>query len=388
MEGRLVYFRPRTVLVVLAVVLATALVLRVLWVTRDVLIWAAIAVFLAMALNPAVEWLQARGIRRRGLAVGIVFVGAVLGIAAVGALFVPTLVREVNDFAQAVPDYVDDLTKGRGRLGFLERDYQIVEKVREAIEKSGAAGVLGLSSTAVAVTKSVISAVVAVLTIAFLTLFMLLEGPAWVERIYSLLPETSQPRWRRVGHEIYRTVGGYVTGNLAISFVAGVASTTVLLVLGVPYAVALGLLVAILDLVPLAGATIAAVIVATVGFLHSIRRRADRVLRRLPAVREPRAPAARLRPHRAALAARRPDRGADGRQTGGRGGRARCDPDRRLDAGRVARLARPPAPDPGRARLVVRRPGSAALGAASVSLSAEEKSALGRRKTRLRSVTN
>ena len=65
--------------------------LRVLWVTRDVLIWAAIAVFLAMALNPAVEWLQARGIRRRGLAVGIVFVGAVLGIAAVGALFVPTL---------------------------------------------------------------------------------------------------------------------------------------------------------------------------------------------------------------------------------------------------------------------------------------------------------
>jgi predicted PurR-regulated permease PerM len=269
-EGRLVFFRPRTVLVVLGVILAAALVLRVLWVTRDVLIWVAIAVFLAMALNPAVDWLQARGIRRRGLAVGIVFLGAVLGIVAIGALFVPTLVREVNDFAQAVPDYIDDLTKGRGRLGFLERDYQIVEKVREAIEKSGAAGVLGLSSTALAVTKSVVSAVVAVLTIAFLTLFMLLEGPAWVERIYGLLPETSQPRWRRVGRDIYRTVGGYVTGNLAISFVAGVASTIVLLVLGVPYAVALGLLVAILDLVPLAGATIAAVIVSTVGFLHSI----------------------------------------------------------------------------------------------------------------------
>jgi predicted PurR-regulated permease PerM len=110
MEGRLVYFRPRTVLVVLGVALAAALVLRVLWVTRDVLIWAAIALFLAMALNPAVEWLQARGIRRRGLAVGIVFVGTVLGIVAVGALFVPTLVREVNDFAQAVPYFVDDLT--------------------------------------------------------------------------------------------------------------------------------------------------------------------------------------------------------------------------------------------------------------------------------------
>ena len=119
-------------------------------------------------------------------------------------------------------------------------------------------------------TKSVVNAVVATLTIAFLTLFMLLEGPNWVERLYSLLPETSQPRWRRVGREIYRTVGGYVTGNLAISFIAGVTSTIVLLVLGVPYAVALGLLVAILDLIPLAGATIAAIIVSTVGFLDSL----------------------------------------------------------------------------------------------------------------------
>ena len=128
---------------------------------------------------------------------------------------------------------------------------------------------LGLSDTALAVTKGVVSAVVAMLTIAFLTLFMLLEGPAWVERFYSLLPEPSQPRWRKVGRDIYRTVGGYVTGNLAISLVAGVGSTIVLLVLGVPFAVALGLLVAILDLIPLAGATIAAILVTTVAFLDS-----------------------------------------------------------------------------------------------------------------------
>jgi predicted PurR-regulated permease PerM len=270
MEERLVRFRPRAVLVVLGVVLAAGIGLRVLWVTRDVLIWVAIALFLAMALNPAVDWVQARGLRRRAAAVGVVFIGTVLAVIAVGALFVPTLVREANDFADAVPGYVDDLTAGRGPLGFLERDYQIVEKIRDAIEKSGAAGVLGLTGTAVAVTKSVVSAVVAVLTIAFLTLFMLLEGPTWVERLYSLLPERSQPRWRQVGSDVYRTVGGYVTGNLAISVVAGVTSTIVLLILGVPFAVALGLLVAILDLIPLAGATIAALLVSTVGFLHSV----------------------------------------------------------------------------------------------------------------------
>ena len=98
---------------------------------------------------------------------------------------------------------------------------------------------------------------------------MLLEGPAWVERIYGLMPTEKQPRWRKVGGDIYRTVGGYVTGNLAISFVAAVISTGVLLGLGVPYAVALGLLVGLLDLIPLAGATIAAILVSAVGFTHS-----------------------------------------------------------------------------------------------------------------------
>ncbi len=204
-----------------------------------------------------------------GLAVGIVFIGAILLIIGIAATFVPTLVREVNDLADAVPGYIDDLTRGRGRLGFLERDYHIVERAREAIEKSGVGGVLGLSNTALSVTKSILNAVIAVVTIAFLTLFMLLEGPAWVERIYGLLSEESRPRWRKVGGDIYRTVGGYVTGNLAISLIAGVVSTAVLLILGVPYAVALGLVVAILDLIPLAGATLAAIIVSVVGFLHS-----------------------------------------------------------------------------------------------------------------------
>ena len=268
LDERLVRFRPRAILTVIGVVLAAAIVLQVLWVTRSVIIWVLIAVFLAMALNPAVELLVGRGMRR-GPAVAIVFVGAILVIVGIAATFVPTLIREVNDLADAIPGYIDDLTSGRGKLGFLERDYQIVEKARAALEKSGVGGVLGLSDTALSLTKSILNAVVAVVTIAFLTLFMLLEGPTWVERIYGLVSEEAQPRWRKVGGDIYRTVGGYVTGNLAISLVAGVVSTTVLLVLGVPYAVALGLIVALLDLIPLAGATLAAIIVSAVGFLHS-----------------------------------------------------------------------------------------------------------------------
>jgi predicted PurR-regulated permease PerM len=268
-EERVVYFKPRVVLMVLSIILAAIVLIEILQVARSVLTWIFIAVFLAMALNPAVEWLIARGVRRRGMAVAGAYLGTLLAIAALGATFVPVLVEQVNAFIEAVPGYVDDLTRGRGPFGFLEREYEITDRVRDAVEEGGAAQVLGISGTALAVTKSVLTAVVAVVTIAFLTFFMLLEGPAWMNRFYGLLPAESQPRWRAVGYDIYRTVGGYVTGNLAISLIAGTISTAVLLILGVPYAVALGLLVALLDLIPLAGATIAAVVVTTVGFLDS-----------------------------------------------------------------------------------------------------------------------
>jgi predicted PurR-regulated permease PerM len=268
-EERAVYFRPRVVLIVLSMILAAIVLIEILQVARSVLTWIFIAVFLTMALNPAVEWLMQHGVRRRGFAVAGAYLGALLVIAALGATFVPVLIEQVNDFVDAVPGYVDDLTRGRGPFGFLEREFQITDRVSDAVEEGGAGQILGVSGTALAVTKSVITAVIAIVTIAFLTLFMLLEGPAWVNRFYSLLPAESQPRWRAVGYDIYRTVGGYVTGNLAISLIAGTISTAVLLGLGVPYAVALGLLVALLDLIPLAGATIAAVIVTTVGFLDS-----------------------------------------------------------------------------------------------------------------------
>jgi predicted PurR-regulated permease PerM len=127
-----------------------------------------------------------------------------------------------------------------------------------------------LSGAAVSITRGVVNIVIGTITILFLTFFMLLEGPVWVERLYSLLSPESQPRWRKVGHDIYRQIGGYVTGNLVISLIAGGLTTIVLLILGVPYAVALGLIVAILDLIPLAGATIAAIIIAAVAFLHTI----------------------------------------------------------------------------------------------------------------------
>jgi predicted PurR-regulated permease PerM len=267
---RVVELRPRTILRVLLIAIAVALTLEVVWIARHVLAWVVIAVFLALALDPFVGWIQRRTGLGRGPAIGVAYLVLIVVIAGVGASFIPKLIDEVNGFVDQLPNYLHDVTHGRGRLGFLETKYHVVEKVREQIKSGGSRKVLGLSGAALSVTKSVITVIAATVTIVFLTFFMLLEGRSWVDRVYSLFPEESRPRWRRVGHDIYKTVGGYVTGNILISLIAGASVTVVLLVMGVPYAVALGLLVAVLDLIPLAGATVAGVVVVVVAFLHTV----------------------------------------------------------------------------------------------------------------------
>jgi predicted PurR-regulated permease PerM len=268
-EERIVRFHPRTILLTLGIVLGVAVLLWLAWQARQVLTWVFIALFLALALNPFVEWLQRHGIRRRGFAAAIAFGGAIVAIAALGGIFIPTLMSEVNDFADAVPGYVEDITEGRGRLGFLQTEYQIVDRVEEAIGSGGASQILGGAGAAIDVTRSILTIVIAIITIVVMTFFMLLEGPRWIERFYSLMSEESQPRWRMVGRRIYRTVGGFVSGALLIALIAGITSGILLSVTGVEYAIALALLVALLDLIPLAGATLAAVVVTTVAFLSS-----------------------------------------------------------------------------------------------------------------------
>ena len=267
-EVRVVAIRPRTVLVVLGITVLVGVVLVLGYLAWHVLSWILIAILLAAALNPAVEAFERRGLKR-GWAATLVFVLALLVVTAIGFLIIPPLVAQVRDFIQAVPDFIDDLTAGRGPLGFLQDEYQIVDRIREAVDRQGAGGVLGLGEPVLDIVRSIVTAVVGVVTIIFLTYFMLLEGPRTIERVLGLLPEGTRGRYERVLRDIYRAISGYVSGNLLISLVAGTISTAVLFVVGSEYAVALGLLVAILDLIPLAGATLAAIIVSTVIFIET-----------------------------------------------------------------------------------------------------------------------
>jgi predicted PurR-regulated permease PerM len=266
-EERIVYFRPRAILIVLGIVISATAIIAFLFLAWHVITWILIALFLALALNPAVEFFERHGLRRSLSTLLVIFL-ALVAFGGLGALLIPPLIDQVEEFVAAVPDFVEDLTAGRGPLGFLQEDYQIVDKVRAAIEKQGAGGVLGITTASLAVARGVVSFVVGVVTITFLTIFMLIEGPRIAQRFRDFLPEALKPRWDRVGGDIYRTVGGYVGGNLAISLIAGVGAAIVLFVLGSSYAIALAVVVAIFDLIPLAGATLAALIVSTVAFIE------------------------------------------------------------------------------------------------------------------------
>jgi predicted PurR-regulated permease PerM len=269
-DEQYILFRPRNVLSVVTLLIGVAIVLWVVWIARTVVVWIIVAAFLSLALNPAVAWLQRHGVRHRGAAVGIVFLLALAIIGGAAALIIPPLIRQIGDFIAAVPGYVSDLTHGRGPFGFLETKYQVVEKAQAALKGNGGTKILTHAGVLVSIGKGIATFITATLTITFLTLFMLLEGPAWLERFYAALPESRQDRFRAMGHEIYRTVGGYVNGNLLISVVCGVVYGVTLAALGVKYALALASIAALLDLVPLAGATIGGILVAGIAFAHSL----------------------------------------------------------------------------------------------------------------------
>jgi predicted PurR-regulated permease PerM len=258
----------RTIWATIAAVLLTVVALWLLIHVERVLIWLVIAVFFAVVLNPAVDLLVRRVNLRRSVATIVVFI---LGIALVSGLvtvFVAPLVSEGQRLAEDLPAYVEDAREGRGPLGGIIERYDLEERVRERagdIQKYFSEA----GSRTVQVLGAVGAAVAALLTIFVMTVLLLLDGPRILQGITAALPQGRRERVRAVAADCARAVTGYMAGNLLISVIAGSLTFIFLLIIGVPFAGVLALLVAVLDLIPLVGATVAAVIVAITAFFHS-----------------------------------------------------------------------------------------------------------------------
>lgn len=266
-ESKHVVVAPGTLLTLVAFLLGGALLAAFAYQIRWILAQLLTAVVLAMAMEPPVRALARRGLSRSH-AVGASFAAAVVAVATFGYLLLPPLVIAVVNFAQDIPNILHDLTLGQGSFGFLESQFHVVEYARAWVERSG--GTIAAAAPARQAAGGFLHAGAALVTIPFLTYFVALSGAQWFEALLRAVPEGSRERWRRIGRGTSDAVGGYVFGNLLISVIAGAFTTAVLLATRVPHPVPLGLIVAVLDLVPLVGATLGAILVAAVALTKGI----------------------------------------------------------------------------------------------------------------------
>ncbi|MGJ6962401.1 AI-2E family transporter [Streptosporangium sp. G11] len=233
--------------------------------SRSVIVLVVVAMFLAVGLNPAVEALQRRRMARRW-SISIVFGGVILFFVLFGLAIVPPVSQEAASFVKAVPGYVEELL-ANPTLRELDTDYEILTRIGTYITSGGLAQTVagGLVGAGAVVFNAFFSGV----TLLVLTLYFLGSLPSIKDYLFQLVPNSRRERTRALGDEILDGIGGYVAGNLLISVIAGVVTWVFLAVLGVEYALALALVVAVTDLVPLVGATIGAALVTLVALLQS-----------------------------------------------------------------------------------------------------------------------
>jgi predicted PurR-regulated permease PerM len=254
----------RSIVRIVLIVVCVALALYLIWLLRRPIGWLLIAAFLAVALSGPVNQLDKR--MRRGFAITIVYCGLLLVPIGLIALIVPPLITQANDFAQNLPEYARDVrefVEDNDRLRELNEDYNITDKLEEEAGRlPGRLG--GAASTLRDVGFGIVNSLFALLTILVLTAFMLGNGPRWREAFLSLQPPDRAARLRRSLEHMATAVSGYVAGALTIAVIAGVLAYIVLAILGVPFRAPLAVMVGLFSLIPLVGATIAAVLVGLV----------------------------------------------------------------------------------------------------------------------------
>ena len=254
----------RTVVRIVLIVVCVVLALYLIWLIRTPLSWILIAVFLAVALSGPVNFLARR--MRRGFAITLVYLGLLAIPLLLIALIVPPLITEADDFANNVPSYARDVTdfvQESDTLREINRDYDITAQLEKEAAKlpdklGGAAGALR------DVGFGIVNSVFALITILVLAAFLLSSGRNWVDAAISARPAEQRLRLRRSLDNMAGAVAGYVAGALTIALIAGVATFIVLTVLGVPFAAPLAVIAGLFSLIPLVGATLAAILIGIV----------------------------------------------------------------------------------------------------------------------------
>ncbi|PYC65454.1 AI-2E family transporter [Streptomyces tateyamensis] len=226
-----------------------------------------LAVFVAVSLEPVVAWLVRHGLRR-AWSVAVVVVGLAALLAALLAMVIPPVDNEVGALVDAVPGWLQQLHDHQSTLGRIEDHYHLVERVKEQLGHNGSAssafgGVLGAG-------QLLLSTVTSTVIVVTVSLYVMAALPVIKTFCYRFVPRSRREEVEEITEEILLRTGRYMLGNVLTSAVAGLATFVWCAATGVPYAGALGVFVALMDLVPMVGSTIGGVVVSLVALSVSL----------------------------------------------------------------------------------------------------------------------
>lgn len=254
---------------ILTMTVLFALGILFVWVTRTAWILVVVAFFLALALSPPVNLLAKRITKgSRGVATGIAYL-AVLGTLTVLLSYaLPPIVSQTRDLIDDLPKFVNNLETSSSPVASALRRFDLVNELRNS-QSQITERLTDAGGPLVAVLQTITSSLVAVVTVLVLTFFMLVEGPEWLNRFWSLQDKDREKHRKQLAAKMYRIVTRYVSAQLLLALLLGVVSYIILRLFGIQFALSIATLSGIFGLIPLIGATLAGVLMVLVALFKS-----------------------------------------------------------------------------------------------------------------------
>ncbi len=265
----------RTIVRIVGIIVITLIAIGFLKNVAHVLELIFIALFLGLALNPAVSWISKKlRIKSRAAATGVAYVGVVLVLGFFTSLVVPPLVKETVDFVRGIPTTLNSLNDNTTTLGKFVDRYNLQENV-DGLTENIQARTENIQEPVLSTASKVGAGLISVLTVLVLTFMFLVEGPDWIKRFWQMHPKERREKNKVLAKRMYRVVTGYVNGQVLIAAIAAMFAMVTLVVASTLFhvtinAVALAGIVFLFGLIPLIGNTLAAGLVVLVCLFSSV----------------------------------------------------------------------------------------------------------------------
>lgn len=249
---------------------------------RTALIIVGASLFLALALNLPVTKLAKKlpGKSRVG-ATALAYVAVIALLGALVVLVIPPIIQQTAKFAQTVPQIVESASSQWDGLKGIIDEYDLQPQVDSAIasiRESTSSWASSVGQTVISSVGSFFGFLASVLLVLVLTFLMLIEGPEWMKRVWSLYRNKSKMEiHKKVVNRMHNVVTGYVTGQLTVSAIGATFAGLAVFVIGlifpnVPLSLALptAAITFTLSLIPMFGSTIGAVLIGILLALNNL----------------------------------------------------------------------------------------------------------------------